>query len=125
MAHSRWVLIVDDDRHISALVTAILRDEGYGVRVASDGQEALELLTDEQPALILLDLHMPRMSGQEFIRVYRQRQGPHVPIVIFSAGQNAEIAARQLQADGYLTKPFDLRDLLRLLPDGEESPAAE
>jgi CheY-like chemotaxis protein len=107
------ILVVDDDESIRQIVHMCLSDEGFEVREASNGQAALDALSDFQPELILLDLRMPVMDGWEFARRYAALPGPHVPIVAFVAALNAEQECAGLQTAGILTKPFDLDDLLQ------------
>ena len=114
MAASR-VLVVDDDESIRQIVRLCLGDEGYEVFEAANGLDALALLPDCRPDLILLDLRMPVMDGWEFARRYRLGPGPHVPIVAFIAALNAEMEAADLDAASVLAKPFDLEELLAIV----------
>ena len=106
------VLIIDDDPGIRDLISLALSDEGYEVVSATNGQDALALIETSPPAVILLDTRMPVMNGQEFIRVYRTRPGPHAPVIVLSAASDADEIARDVSADDVLTKPFDLMDLI-------------
>jgi CheY-like chemotaxis protein len=106
------ILVVDDDESIRQIVRIYLSDEGYIVGEAANGQVALDMLDDFRPAVILLDLRMPVMDGWEFTRRYRQRPGPHAPIVAFVASLNATEECSGLEAAAILSKPFDLDDLL-------------
>lgn len=112
MRLSARVLVVDDDANIREAVELALSDEGYEVVGAPDGAAALDLASQSPPALILLDLRMPVMDGSAFVRAYRQRPGPHALIVVLTAAYNAAVGAAELQADGYLEKPFGLDELL-------------
>ncbi|MCC7368044.1 MAG: response regulator [Chloroflexi bacterium] len=107
------ILVVDDDEAIRTVVSMVLADEGYRVVMAEHGRAALERLASEQPDLILLDMRMPIMDGWELARAYRSSPGPHASIVVLSAAQDAAARAAQIDADGYLAKPFDLDELLR------------
>lgn len=126
------ILVVDDDAGIRELITDTLSDEGYAVVTAPDGAAALVMLDEWQPSLILLDLLMPLMDGDEFLRRYHERPGAHVPVVVFSASGPGRIAraAAQVEADAFLAKPFDLDDLLGLvtrfapMPAEDDLPAA-
>jgi len=111
------ILVVDDDAGIRELISDTLGDEGYVVISASDGVAALLMLEEWQPSLILLDLLMPLMDGDEFLRRYRELPGEHVPVVVFSASGRNRIGrtAAQAEADAFLAKPFDLDDLLGLV----------
>lgn len=106
------ILIVDDEPNILEMVAEILCDEGYHVDKATDGHEALARLSTKQPQLILLDLMMPRMDGYTFHRKLEQKPGPKPPVIIVSADRNVAQKAAALGAAGYLTKPFELNDLL-------------
>ena len=102
------VLVVDDESDIRLAVTEVLSYEGYQVMSACDGAEALMKARAYHPALVLLDLMMPRMDGWEFRRV--QQHDPEVsgiPVVVLSA-----MGPDSLEADGYVGKPFDLDDLV-------------
>jgi CheY-like chemotaxis protein len=101
------VLIVEDEQSLNEAYQMILRKAGYRVQVAFDGQEALEILAMEEPALILLDLRMPRMDGIEFLRNYNVRQEhPNVKVIVFSNyDMQKEIdEAYNLGADRYFMK---------------------
>lgn len=101
------VLIVEDEQSLNEAYQMILRKAGYRVLVAFDGQEALETLSMEEPALILLDLRMPRMDGIEFLRNYNLRQEhPNVKVIVFSNyDMQKEIdEAYNLGADRYFMK---------------------
>ena len=113
MSESRSpVLVVDDDESIREFVATIVDDEGYDVATARDGAEALAIARERTPALILLDMRMPRMNGPEFTAAYRALPGPHAPIVVMTAGREARQRAEEMGAEGYLAKPFELNDLL-------------
>jgi two-component system, chemotaxis family, chemotaxis protein CheY len=116
------ILIVDDDESIRQIVRICLTDEGYEVVEASNGQVALNRLSEFVPNLILLDLRMPVMDGWEFARRYEEIPGPHAPVVAFVAALNAEQDCADLDAAGILAKPFDLDDLLRAVRNLLEVP---
>jgi CheY-like chemotaxis protein len=110
------VLVVDDDDTISEFVGMALADEGYQVLYAQHGLAALEIIASQgNPSLILLDMRMPVMDGWQFSREYRQRSGPHAPIIVLTAAADAARSAQQINADAFLPKPFDLQDLLTLV----------
>ncbi|HVA22963.1 MAG TPA: response regulator [Chloroflexota bacterium] len=105
------VLVVDDDRAIVGTVQAVLVDEGYDVTTAADGREALAELQREMPSLVLLDMRMPVMDGWRFAQEVKQ-QGLRVPIVVMTAAQDARRWASEIGANGYVSKPFDIDQLL-------------
>jgi two-component system chemotaxis response regulator CheY len=109
------ILVVDDDEGIREFVQTVLSDEGYEVRTAWHGAAALELLEQVSPSVILLDMRMPVMDGWEFARQYRERPGPHAPIIVVTAARDADDRAAQIAADGVLPKPFRLHQLLELV----------
>jgi CheY-like chemotaxis protein len=106
------ILVVDDDAFIRTCVAEILRDEGYEVLEAPHGAAALSLVDECPPDLILLDMRMPVLDGWGFTRAYRQRPGPHAPIIVMTAAQDAAQRAAQVRCESYLAKPFELDDLL-------------
>ena len=111
------ILVVEDDQEIRDFLALVLEGEGYAVRTAPNGAVALELIREAPPQLILLDMRMPVMDGWTFVRAYRSQPGPHAPIVVQTAARDAQQTAREVQADGYLGKPFDLKDLLAVVRD--------
>jgi CheY-like chemotaxis protein len=112
----RRVLIVDDDRAIRDLLALMLESEGYEVALARDGLEALAQVEASEPAVILLDLMMPRMDGVSFAdELGRRGLRAATPIVVMSACGLAQQGAGRIAADGAVSKPFDLGELLPLV----------
>ena len=108
------VLVVEDDDSLRQTLAEVLADDGHEVRVAPDGEVALDEIADWEPELIVLDLMMPRMDGWAFRRHQRSLPGaPATKILILSAARDVEKAAVELEADAYLVKPFGLQDVLR------------
>jgi CheY-like chemotaxis protein len=105
--------VVEDDPDLLALEAEILRSAGYSVVTARDGLEALEQAATGPPALVLLDMRMPRMDGWQFARSFRERHGLDCPIVVVTAAEDARRRAAEVGASGFLEKPFDLDDVLR------------
>jgi CheY-like chemotaxis protein len=112
---ARRILVVDDDDTLRELVAMALSDEGYQVRSAAHGAEALEIVGQWPVDLILLDMRMPVMDGWEFSQAYRMTPGPHAPVVALTAGRDVAGTVAQIEADGFLAKPFDLDGLLELV----------
>ncbi len=109
------VLLVEDTPFLRYAFGRLLRLHGFDVCEVNDGREALDCIADFHPQLILTDLMMPVMNGWEFARMYRERPGPHAPIVIVTAALDVAKDARDIGADGFLAKPFQLDDLLDLV----------
>lgn len=109
------VLVVDDDRSLRTILALHLTDEGYRVLAAEDGGRALELVAREHPQAILLDMRMPGMDGWEFSRRYRERYDHEAPLIAFSAATDVAVYARQIGAEFFLGKPFDVDRLLEVL----------
>jgi DNA-binding response OmpR family regulator len=112
VTHRPRVLIVEDDPDQFDALSLALDAAGYAVEHARDGSEALAVLQRFQPQLVVTDLVMPGMSGEELIRAIRDRGGPQPRVLVVSGlgGLTARVAA--MGADGYLRKPFDLDTLL-------------
>ncbi len=106
------VLIVEDDRHIVALVRYILEREGYEVKVARDGVEGLEIAREFMPDLVVLDLNMPRMDGVEMCRRLKSEQNPMVIFLTVHTERTAVSRGYRAGADDYMVKPFELEELL-------------
>jgi two-component system, chemotaxis family, chemotaxis protein CheY len=107
----RSILIIDDDPAIRATVAEILISEGYSVATASNGADGLQSLDRLDPVLVLLDMRMPVLDGWGFARALQTR-GIQVPILVMTAAQDAQRWAREINAEGFVAKPFDLLDLL-------------
>jgi CheY-like chemotaxis protein len=104
------VLVVEDDEDLRSAVIELLQAAGYEVEGAENGAVALERVATRRPRLILLDVRMPVMNGREFTRVFRERYG-RVPIVAWTAAPDPRRIATELEADGCLSKPFDIDEL--------------
>ncbi len=104
------LLIVDDEVAILEALTDILSVEGYEVATAANGAEGLKRAGEERPDLILLDLMMPVMDGQEMLRRLKEDSALRsIPVVVMSAGR---VSKSELQGSHFLAKPFELDDLL-------------
>ncbi len=132
MADPPTILVVDDEQSYRDALAVSLRREGFLVQVAADGIEALDRYDTFRPALVLLDVMLPRMSGIDVCRELRARS--RVPIIMLTA-RDAEIdtvVGLEVGADDYVTKPFRLRELvariraaLRRAPGEEEEGSGE
>jgi two-component system chemotaxis response regulator CheY len=116
---SRGVLIVDDDPFIRKLVATTLEDVSeFELHEAADGLEALEIATREHPAIVFLDVDMPRMDGIDACRQMRSdpaTTGTTIVMLTAVHGDHVERLAEEAGADLFLTKPFSPLDLLRLV----------
>jgi DNA-binding response OmpR family regulator len=115
MKRGKRVLIVDDDESIRDFLAMALSDDGYDVATAEEGQRALDVARRWDPALILLDMRMGGMDGWGFARAYRKASRRRAPILVVTAARDAAVYAAQIEADAFLAKPFELRDLLGLV----------
>lgn len=109
-------MVVDDDDDVRDTMRELLEGEGYRVETAGDGRDALDLLESiERPGVILLDLSMPRMGGQEFLEEARKRHPElrRVPVVVVSGHLHSLIAARSVRR--IFKKPVDLGELLTVI----------
>jgi len=110
-----FILVIEDERDLSTLLRYNLEKEGYRVEQAHDGEEALLLLREEKPDLIILDWMLPQVSGIEVCRRVRMRSElRHVPIIMLTArGEEADrIRGLDTGADDYICKPFSVSELL-------------
>ena len=112
MTRTAAILLVDDDLSIQRAVAPLLRSRGYHVTVVGTGHEAVAAVVEQAPDLIVLDLGLPDLEGAEVCR--RMREHTKAPIVILSArsGEAEKVAALDIGADDYVTKPFGPEELL-------------
>lgn len=111
----RRILVVDDDRNLRKIITTNLELAGYDVTSAASGVEAMQILEDLQPDLVLLDVMMPAMDGYETTRRIRKHPtNSHVPIILLTAKGEVEdkVAGFDAGADDYITKPFGPQEML-------------
>jgi CheY-like chemotaxis protein len=107
------IMIVEDDEDIREMLRLVLVAGGYQVATAADGLEAWEYLAaGTRPALIILDLMMPRMDGEQFLKKLRASSQRGISVVVMSGQVGALQKARDLKADASLIKPVELDDLL-------------
>lgn len=111
-ADHRKILVVDDEPQITRVLRTALSSQGYDLRVANDGETALEIVKDWTPDLIITDISMPNMDGLELSR--RLRAKSQVPIIVLSVKgeERTKVRALDAGADDYVTKPFGISELL-------------
>ena len=112
MNEHRRILVVDDEPQITRVLRTSLSSQGYDIRVANDGETALEIMKDWTPDLVITDLSMPNMDGLELCR--RLRLSTKIPIIVLSVRGRGKTKVRALDAgaDDYVTKPFGIEELL-------------
>jgi DNA-binding response OmpR family regulator len=110
------ILIADDEPNILISLEYLMKREGYQVSVARDGQEALELLRSERPALVLLDVMMPKKTGFEVCQELRADEAIRSTKVLMltAKGRDTDVAkGLGVGADAYMTKPFSTKELVQ------------
>ncbi|HJZ67482.1 MAG TPA: response regulator transcription factor [Blastocatellia bacterium] len=112
MIQKQRILIADDEPQITRVLRTGLTTRGYDVRVAADGESALDTFNDWHPDLVVTDLSMPNMDGLELCR--RLRLISQIPIIVLSVKgeENTKVEALDAGADDYVTKPFGIEELL-------------
>jgi two-component system KDP operon response regulator KdpE len=112
MSEHRRILVVDDEPQITRVLRTSLSSQGYDIRVANDGETALEIMKDWTPDLVITDLSMPNMDGLELCR--RLRLSTKIPIIVLSVKgeEKTKVQALDAGADDYVTKPFGIEELL-------------
>jgi len=100
------ILVVDDERFIVSLLTEILEEEGYLVRIASDGEAALRIIESIRPDLVVADIMMPRLDGLTLAATLRSWSQP-IPVILMSAA-----VTPRSHGVAFIPKPFDIDDLL-------------
>ena len=107
------VLIVEDDPHILLGLQEVLKSDGFDVAVCSRGDQALEAVWKQRPALVVLDVMLPGMSGYDICRELRARKVATPILMLTAKGQEIDkVVGLDLGADDYVTKPFGVRELL-------------
>lgn len=111
MAANKNILVVDDEPKIVDVVSSFLTNQGFYIFTAENGSQALEIFERENILLVVLDLMMPGMSGEDVCRSIRKKS--RVPIIMLTAkaNENSVLEGLGLGADDYITKPFSLKEL--------------
>ncbi|HWZ82904.1 MAG TPA: response regulator transcription factor [Terriglobales bacterium] len=133
MGEPKRILVVDDEPQITRVLRTSLTSHRYDIRVANDGETALEIMKDWTPDLVITDLAMPNMDGLELCRQIRAKS--QIPILVLSVRgeERTKVKALDAGADDYITKPFGIEELLarvrahlrRVRPEGSEDTAIE
>lgn len=109
---AKTIMVVDDDAGIRRMLKVNLEQEGFRIVTANNGREALFVMREEKPDLIILDLMMPEMGGYEFMRAYSQEADTPVIMLTAKIEETDKVLGLEFGADDYLTKPFSMRELI-------------
>jgi DNA-binding NarL/FixJ family response regulator len=109
------VLVVEDDAEVRQLMRVALENDEHEIIEAGDGLDALAQCQRRAPGVVVLDLGLPEMSGQEFVAAYRRMSSRHAPIVVVSAIPGARRIAMDLGAAAFVSKPFSVEDLVEIV----------
>ena len=109
------IVVVDDDEDMLSMMQQMLQREGYHPIICHNGKSAMEIITQRQPDLVLMNIHMIGLNGGDLCKeVKTNPDTAHIPIVMFSANENIQELMKDCGADGYLNKPFELGKLQML-----------
>src|SRR6266508_6226460 len=109
---TQTIMVVDDEKKLRDLIRVYLEQEGYRVVEAGNGREALYVARYEKPDLIILDLMMPEMGGYDFMRAFSKEAQTPVMMLTAKVEDQDKILGLELGADDYITKPFNVRELI-------------
>ena len=106
------ILVVDDDQHISDLLGSFLKNEGYEVVLATDGNEALDLVETENPQVIILDIKLPGLNGIEVCKRLKEKEETRsIPVIVITGYGDNKLEALDAGADDFVDKPFDMAEI--------------
>jgi CheY-like chemotaxis protein len=116
MATPKKVFIFDDNAEILELCTIILEDAGYEIKTSSTSNDIIDQVTAYTPDLIFMDNWLPDVGGIDATRELKRHENlKHIPVIYFSANNDVKSLAEQAGADGYLSKPFDIEELEKIV----------
>ncbi|WP_316809138.1 response regulator [Pedobacter agri] len=111
---NKTLLICDDDVDIIEMLEIVLDDSGFDIITEADSKKVLELISSIRPQLVLMDLWMPVISGDQILTRMREDENlASIPVVIMSAAQDGKQIASKAGANGYISKPFDIDKLMQ------------
>jgi DNA-binding response OmpR family regulator len=111
-AMAEKILVVDDEQEIRNLLDHFLKDQGYEVILASDGNQALKLAAEENPQVIILDIKMPGLDGLEVCKLLKDKEQTRlIPIIVITGFEDNKIEALDRGADDFVNKPFDMAEI--------------
>jgi DNA-binding response OmpR family regulator len=106
------ILVVDDEQEIRNLLDHFLKDQGYKVVLASDGNLALKLAAEENPQVIILDIKMPGLDGLEVCKLLKDKEQTRlIPIIVITGFEDNKMEALNRGADDFVNKPFDMAEI--------------
>jgi DNA-binding response OmpR family regulator len=106
------ILVVDDEQEIRNLLDHFLRDQGYEVVLASDGNQALKLAAEENPQVIILDIKMPGLDGLEVCKLLKDKEETRlIPVIVITGFEDNKMEALNRGADDFVNKPFDMAEI--------------
>ncbi len=114
------ILIAEDNAEIRTLVSSILVEEGHKVGVAQNGQQALDMMQDDAPDVLVLDIMMPQMDGYSVLKELKSsgiKEQMKILILTAKTSESDWVRGYKLGADSYLTKPFDTDELINAIED--------
>ncbi|MFV1967966.1 MAG: response regulator transcription factor [Pirellulaceae bacterium] len=112
---ARHILVVDDEENIAHSLNFLMEKIGYSVRIAADGEEAIEAIEDARPDLILLDINMPRMNGYQVCEMVRADPEWKDILIVMLTAKGRDIEREKglaVGADDYITKPFSTQEVI-------------
>jgi DNA-binding response OmpR family regulator len=114
MSEAKKIVLAEDNSTLSLLLKFRLEKEGYNLLIAADGKQAIELIEEQDPELILTDIMMPFISGLEVISHVRNKLNKQTPIIVFSAAGQEEMVLKafNLGANDFMGKPFSPNELV-------------
>ena len=106
------ILVVDDEQEIRNLLDHFLKDQGYEVVLASDGNQALKLAAEENPQVIILDIKMRGLDGLEVCKLLKDKEQTRlIPIIVITGFEDNKMEALNRGADDFVNKPFDMAEI--------------
>ena len=110
------IIAADDNREYLTLIKVLLEMEGYNLRISFNAENLIEMIILEKPDVILLDIQMKGINGCEICKELKESNlSKSIPVIIISAEEDLEKSARLCGADGYLSKPFSISELLIII----------
>ncbi len=122
MAPKPPILVIDDDPELAELIKRTLEHDGHRVVVALDGMRAMGAYEINRPSMLFVDLMMPNIDGEEFLRMLGS---PRPPVILITASVRREEVAKKFGVDAALEKPFDIQEIRRLAKHYVGDPRAE